>query len=82
MTEELAFEQSRRDRCAVQLNERSIPAPAVRVNGVSDELFAGTGFTLDENRRVSRGHGLNLIQYFTESRARPYNALKPVLALS
>src|SRR5882724_12974137 len=49
MTEELAFEQPQRDRRAVELDERPIPAPAVCVNGLRDKFLAGTGFTFDEN---------------------------------
>jgi hypothetical protein len=82
MTEELAFQQSQWDRRAVQLHERPIPAPAVRVDGLRNQLFAGTRFTFDENRGVGRGLGSNLIQYSPESRARPYNAFEPIPAFS
>ena len=52
MTEELAFEESQRNRRAVQLYERPIPAPAVVVDGLRDELFSGTCFAFDENGGV------------------------------
>src|SRR5580704_347519 len=76
MTEQLAFQEAQWDCRAVQLDERAIPAAAVCVNGVRDELFAGTCFPLDENRGVGGGHDPNLIQYATKGPARSYNAFK------
>src|ERR1700682_2987060 len=78
MTEELALEESQWDRRTVQLHEGSITASAVRVDSVRDELLAGTGFTLYENRGIGRRHRSNLIQYCTESGARPHDAFKPI----
>jgi len=40
-----------------------------------NELFASTRFAFDENRGVGGGHGLNLVQYSTERRARPLISL-------
>ncbi len=82
MTEELALEESQRDRRAVQLDKGSLPASAVRVNGMRNELFASTRFAFDENRGVGGGHGLDLVQYSTERRARPYDAFKPTSCFS
>jgi hypothetical protein len=82
MTEELTFKESQRDGRAIELHEGLISAPAVSVDRVSDEFFAGAGFTFDQNRGVRRGYDSNLVQDSTESCARPYNVLKPVLVLS
>jgi hypothetical protein len=82
MAEELAFEKSERDCRAVQLNERAIPAAALHMDRVRNELLAGARFPFDENRRVGGSHGSNLIRYFTNRLARPYNALKPIPAFS
>jgi len=43
MAEELAFEQFRRDGCAVHLDEWPMPAVTVHVDGARDEFLAGTG---------------------------------------
>src|SRR5258708_20156982 len=78
MTEELALEQPSGDRRAIQLHEGPIPAPAEHVDGVCNQLFAGSGFAFDENRGVGGRYSLSLIQYFAESRARPDDAVKPI----
>src|SRR5882724_1313840 len=39
VTEELAFEQSERNRRAIQLHKRAMPAPAVVVDSLRNQLF-------------------------------------------
>src|SRR5471030_853345 len=82
MTEELAFQESQRNRRAVHLHERSTATPAVVVYGLRNELFAGTCFALDENGGVGWGHGADLIQHFTQRGTRPDNAFKAITALA
>ncbi len=69
MTEQLALEKSQGDRRAIQLHEGPFAPPAVHVDGLRNELFAGACFAFDENRGVRGRDGSNLIQYSTESRA-------------
>ena len=50
MTEQLAFDQARRNCGAVQLDEGSRAAFAQVVDGAGDQLLAGTRFTLNQDR--------------------------------
>ena len=52
------------------------------VDFVRNEFFASTRFAFNENRGVGGGNDSNLIQYSTKTRARPYNAFKPIPAFS
>ena len=78
MTEQLALEESQWDGRAIQLHEGPFAPPAVRVDGLSYELFAGTCFTFDENCGVRGRDGSNLVHYSPESRAGPDNVFKSV----
>src|SRR6266404_6344740 len=82
MTKEFALEESQGNRRAVQLHEGSICPPAVHVDSMRNEFFAGTRFAFNENRGVGGGNRSNLIQYSTKCPTRPYNAFKPIPASS
>src|SRR5262245_95646 len=60
VTEELALEQGLGQRGARQLDERSIMAPAERVNGGHHQLLAGPGLALHEDAGIRRRHRANL----------------------
>ncbi len=50
VAEELRLEQIARDRRAVELDERRVPAPAVEVQRARDQLLAGSGLAGDQHR--------------------------------
>ena len=82
MAEELALQESQRNRRAVQSYERPVPALAVGVNGLRDEFFTRARFALDENGRVGWGDRPNLIQDLTKHCARSHDTCKPALSFS
>jgi hypothetical protein len=53
VTEELALEERVRDGRAVDGDERAFAALALVVDGARDELLTGSGFAVDEHRRVA-----------------------------
>src|SRR5262249_14393710 len=63
VAEELALDQPRWNRRAVDLDQRSLASRAQVVNCPSQQLFAGAGFTANENRGLGRGYGLDLLEY-------------------
>ena len=52
VAEELAFEQTRGDGGAVQLDERSLAPAAEVVDGAGHQFFAGARFSLDQDRGI------------------------------
>src|SRR5262249_6710205 len=73
VTEELALEEPRRDRGTVQLDERSLASGAQVVNLTRDELFAGSGFPLDQHDRVGRRYDFGLPEHAAQRTARPHD---------
>ena len=63
VSEQLALEQARRNRGAVQLDERPRSAAAQVVDGSGDELLARAGLSLDEHGRVGRRDNLDLREH-------------------
>src|SRR5215470_18895856 len=69
VTEELALEESRGNRRAVQLHERvGLPGTEI-VDGTCDQLFAGAGLAVDQDRGIRRGDGFHLSQHLPQCRA-------------
>ena len=54
MTEELALDQRRGQRGAVELDEGVLTTPAQVVDRAREELLADPGLAQDEDRRVGR----------------------------
>ena len=54
--EQLAFDQRRRNRRAVDPDHGLAAAPAQLMNLRREHLFAGTGFAQKEHRRIGLGH--------------------------
>ena len=61
VAEELALDERGRNRRAVDLDERLVPAPAGGVDRPGDQLLAGAGFAQDQHRRVGAGHLLHVV---------------------
>ena len=61
IAEEFGFDVVLGDGGAVEFDERAILAQAFRVHGAADELFACTGFAVDQDAAVGRSHQLDLL---------------------
>lgn len=59
VAEEFVFDEIIRNRAAIDRHEGLPAARAEIVNGARGQLFAGTGFALDQNRHIARGHTPN-----------------------
>src|SRR5262245_49391884 len=66
VTEEFALDQSRRDRAAIDLDERAVLAHAQVVNGAGEKLFAGSRLAEDEDRGACGGDSLDQVEGFLE----------------
>ena len=76
MAEQLGLEECLRNRAAVQ-RDKAVRSPgAVVVNGASDDLLAGSGFSGNENRAVRPGHGLEQMKQLLHRPAAPQDAAK------
>ena len=73
--EELALDQLRCHRAAVERDERLLPAPAELVHRLRDELLAGAALALDEHGRVgrrdARDHVVQLLHRVRRADQRP-----------
>jgi len=69
VTEELALHEPRRQRAAVDPDERSVAARAVLVNGTRQQLLSGSGLPEQQHGGVCMGHGFDLRERFLESPA-------------
>ena len=61
MPEQLAFDEPGGQGRAVHLDERLVPAPAVRVDGPREQFLAGAGLAIDEHGGVGRRHAGDLV---------------------
>src|SRR5215471_1567391 len=68
MSEQLAFEQTRRNRSTVQFDKWIRFARAEIMKRTGDQFFSGTGFSIDDYGGIRRSYGLDLFQ----------NAAKPL----
>src|SRR5437899_11673668 len=69
VAEQLALEQSRRDRGAVQLHERLRASRAQVVDRARDQLLPGPCLAVDQHRRIRGRHGLGIPQHTAQHRA-------------
>ncbi len=81
MAEQFAFQKIEWDSGAIQLDKCVPVTLTCIVNGMSDELFPCTGFSLDEDCRVCRRNLLYLIEDRFESSATTYDPLEHSLDL-
>ncbi len=56
VTEQLAFEEACRERCAVDGDERPLGVRTCGMQRLRDALFAGAGFPLDQHGGVTRSN--------------------------
>ena len=71
VTEELALEETGRDRGAIQVDERPPPSRAALVDLACDELLARSRLALDQHDRVGRGDHRGLVEHAPQRFARP-----------
>src|SRR5713101_3593963 len=69
MTEQFAFQKIQRNGRAIEFYESAPAALTGIVNGMCDELFSCTGFSLDEDSRVCGRNLLHLVENRFESSA-------------
>ena len=77
---QLTFDQSRRDRGAIQLNESSVRAAAQLMDRARDQLLARSGFPLNQHRRIGGRGGFDLLQYAPQRGAVADDFIEPVFA--
>src|ERR1700745_3820073 len=78
VSEELAFEQARRNRGAINFDKRAVPPGAVAVDRPRDQLLPTPGFTMQQYGGTSRGDDGDLVQYRPQRRALPDDILEVV----
>src|SRR5262245_9957002 len=62
MAEQLALQETERDRGAIELDEGSLPATAQIVDGAGHELFAGSCLAQDQHARIRGGYHGHQVQ--------------------
>ena len=62
MAEQFALQEPGRDGGAVDLDQGTLVAGAKMMNRASDQLFPRAGFALNQDRRIGRRDGLELIE--------------------
>ncbi len=62
MAEKFALDQCRRNRRAIDLDERLVVAPAGAVNGSCDHFFSRAGFAENQHRGIGGGNLLHVAQ--------------------
>src|SRR5262249_6790199 len=67
--EQLALDQRRRQRAAVDHDKPPVTPRAAVMDGSGDEFLAGAGFAKQQNADVSRGHLLDAMEYLFQCRA-------------
>jgi len=80
VAEDLAFDQVRRDRAAVDREEGALAAPAQVVDGLRDDLLAGAALAGDENFRVGSSDTIDLLTEIGHRRTRTYELGSPIKA--
>ncbi len=69
VAEELRLDEIRRQRCAVDCNERAVAPLAVVVNRARGELLARPGFAHQQCRQINRRDSADLAKHSTHRRA-------------
>src|SRR5215469_7492892 len=80
MAEHLAFQQPGRDRSAIDLDQGALPPLAQVMDCARNQLFAGSGFTADQNGRIRPGYRLDVLQSSLERGARADDFLEVVFS--
>ena len=79
VAEQLALDQPLRDRPAVDLDQRPVPARAPLVQRAGDQLLAGAGLAGEQHGGLHRGHLLHLPQHRPERGALAHDPFEPAL---
>ena len=79
--EQLALEQVLGHRRAVDRHEGPVPAPALRVQRLGDELLAGPALARDEHRRLGVGHARDELAHLQHRGAGPEDLLEALGAV-
>jgi hypothetical protein len=74
----LGLDQTRRQRGAVDLDQRLVVPAAVRMDRARDELLARAGLPRDQHGRVGRGHAPRLFEHRDQARGAPHDLLEVV----
>ncbi len=77
VAEELALENVRRDRAAVDRQEALVAPRAREMQRVGDQLLAGAALADDEHRRLGRRHQAHLLEEHLHLRRAADDALEP-----
>src|SRR6202035_459555 len=75
VSEELAFEEAGRHRCAVHLHQISVSAGAKFVNRLRDDLLASASLSSDQNGCIPACDGLHLTENGAQAAAAPYDRI-------
>src|SRR5580765_3449253 len=78
--EQLALQQTERDRRAIQLYENVVLSRTERMDRSCHQFLSGAGLSLDENRGVIRCDGLYLPQYLAQAIAVAKDVFKMMLS--
>src|SRR5207247_9650376 len=78
MAENLAFQQSRRNRGTIDFYKGAVPPRTEVVNSARDHLFARARLTLNEYSGIDRRHSLNLLKHPFQWGALAYDLLEVV----
>jgi hypothetical protein len=81
MTEQFAFQKIEGNSRAIQLDKRTSASRACIVDGMGNQLLAGAGLTLNQNRGVSGRNTFHLSKHGFKRRAVPDNLLECALGL-
>ena len=79
MAEQFAFQQPRRQRRAMDADERPIAARAVVVNGFRKQLLAGAALSSDQHTRFTDRHFANSVEDAFQCRAVSDDRVAPEL---
>src|SRR3979411_2187538 len=71
MAEELAFKKVFRDCAAVNLDQRTLAARTVIVNGLRDEFLPRAGLTRDKNRPSGGSNHCNVLKQCAQGGTSP-----------
>ena len=66
MPEQLALDQAGGDGAAVHLHQRPVAARTAVVQGAGDQLLAGAGLAVDQDRSVARRHARHLVEQLAQ----------------
>src|SRR5271154_4398749 len=78
MTEQLAFDKTNRKSGTIHLNERPIPALAIRVYGARNQFLSRAGFPQNQHGRISACDEPYLFNHLGQSPALPDDLLEVV----